>query len=367
MASLDLTNVDPDVVAEVTSGRLSRVYSIHAVSLKGSNGVVFRARNKVIDRDVAIKFYYWPDDHGGHTEPRALADLKSAGVVEVLDAALVGRGWAYFVMPYYASGDLDDLLLRHKFGLREGLRFICLLLQGVADLHAARFLHRDLKPANILVADGGSPMIGDFGSVKRLAVGQSVVKGSKHSMLYRPPESFDSDEYGVPGDIYQLGIVMFQVMGGSLPYEDGAYLGPRDMAKYKACGHAADKDAIVSAAIAKMARSGRLLRMDSLPFFVPAKVRRIIGRATSPNPGDRYPVAGDFMAAINNVYSRVPDWRVGSGLPYVVDGSDLLRIGEGADGECWIEMKRGPKWRRLPGFVNGPKEQMLSHIQERCS
>jgi len=83
------------------------------------------------------------------------------------------------------------------------------ILSGLSFLHANKLLHRDLKPQNILLADSGSAVIGDFGSVKRLPDGHQTVPGSGHSIIYCPPESASSGTYGISGDIYQVGVTMF--------------------------------------------------------------------------------------------------------------------------------------------------------------
>ena len=75
-------------------------------------------------------------------------------------------------------------------------------------------VHRDLKPANI-VMDGHTPRIADFGTVRILNQGSAVTTASRHSGLYRPPETFASNQYSRAGDVYQVGLVAYQLLGGA--------------------------------------------------------------------------------------------------------------------------------------------------------
>jgi eukaryotic-like serine/threonine-protein kinase len=185
--------VPREIEAEIE--RLSITYTFEKLSDKGANGYLFKARNRVLDREVAIKFYFWADGYRAHVEPRSLARVSSPSIIEILEASVIGEEWALFVTPFYENGDVDRYLETHRFDLRDGLRFSIALLDGVSALHRERLVHRDLKPENILVSDRRLPLIADFGSVRLLPDGEESVSGSGHAVLYRPPESFDSDEY----------------------------------------------------------------------------------------------------------------------------------------------------------------------------
>ena len=78
-----------------------------------------------------------------------------------------------------------------------------------------------------------SVLIGDFGSVKKIPEDTSTVPGSGHSLIYTPPESITSGKYGIPGDIYQIGMVLYQTLGGHLPYEESVWLNSRELKKYR--------------------------------------------------------------------------------------------------------------------------------------
>ena len=92
------------------------------LSDKGRNGYLFKAHNRVLDRSVAIKFYFWADGYRAHVEPQALARVASRSIIEILEASVVGEEWALFVTPFCEQGDVDRYLETNRFGLREALR-----------------------------------------------------------------------------------------------------------------------------------------------------------------------------------------------------------------------------------------------------
>ena len=106
------------------------------------------------------------------------------------------------------------------------------ILSGLSHLHARSLLHRDLKPQNLLIAKDFSVVLGDYGSVKKIPEGSSTVPGSGHSLIYTPPESTFLGEYGIIGDIYQIRMVLYQTLGGHLPYEESSWLNSLELKKY---------------------------------------------------------------------------------------------------------------------------------------
>jgi serine/threonine protein kinase len=360
---IDQLNLPEEISAELT--RLSSTYEFAGLSDKGQNGYLFIARNRVIDRQVAIKFYFWADGTREHVEPKSLAAVESESVIDVLDASLVGEEWAMFVTPCCKNGDLDKYREGHRFGLRNALEFASKLLDGVAALHELKFVHRDLKPENLLVSDNGWPLIADFGSVRLIPDGQSDVVGSGHAVLYRPPESFETTRYDKRGDLYQCGIVLFQVLGGRLPYAYQEYLSEADRRKYAHLQDDFDRYKLVETAIKDKAQSGKLLDLESLPFFVPTTVKSLIRKAANPEPSRRFQSASDFMNAINRLSNSVVDWQY--------DGNEIVAQAKGrryrvqkTGGLFVVEQNSGKGWRRVPGCEARSLSQQLNFISDKC-
>lgn len=355
--------VPPAIEAELN--RLEGTYTFEKLSDKGRNGYLFKAHNRVLDRSVAIKFYFWADGYRAHVEPQALARVASRSIIEILEASVVGEEWALFVTPFCEQGDVDRYLETNRFGLREALRFIGSLLDGVSALHRQRFVHRDLKPENILVSDERMPLIADFGSVRLLPDGEVVVAGSGHAALYRPPESFESQRYDRRGDVYQTGMVLYQVLGGRLSYTDITYLNDEQKARYASSNDDYERSRIVDRAIQERAERQELLDSSSLPDVVPAAVRRVIRRATAPSPDDRYQSASEFMNALNDVLGGVGDWRFADGewLLHGAKGRYRFQPGE-TIGRFVLQQNLGRGWRRIPGMGEDIKARLVPLVED---
>lgn len=352
---------------EITNelARRSGTYEILKISEKGQNGYLFIARNKIIDRRVALKFYFWADGVRAHVEPKTLGLVKSDGVIEILDASLIDDEWALFVTPFCKNGDLDRYLETNTFDLRNGLRFTAALLNGVSALHEHSFVHRDLKPENILVSDDGLPLIADFGSVRIIPEGSSDVTGSGHAVLYRPPESFTTARYDRRGDVYQCGIVLFQVLGGKLPYSPLAHLTREQCEKYATMTDNYEKSRLVDSAIEMKACNGSLLNHKHLPSHLPSGVRSILKKATHINPTNRYQSSSEFMNALNAVIGRTPDWQFVNGEFIAVSGKAKFRLIPGdAKGLYIIQKDLGGGWRRLPRSSQASWAKQLTYLSK---
>lgn len=361
--NIDSLDLPDEIAAEVE--RLTATYEFEKLSEKGQNGYLFIARNSVIDRRVAIKFYFWADGTREHVEPKTLAAVKSGSVVEVLDASLVGEEWAMFVTPFCTNGDLDRYRESHRFGLKEGLTFASRLLEGVAALHQWGFVHRDLKPENLLVSDARGPLIADFGPVRLIPEGQEDVSGSGHAVLYRPPESFQTARYDRRGDLYQCGMVLYQLLGGRLPYAYQEYLSDSKRAEYAAMQDDFERFKLVESAIRKKANDGTLLDLNTLPFFTPSSVKAAIRRATSVDPADRFQTASDFMSKLNSLWSKLVDWRYDGRTPIAhCDGTQYRVVSVGS--KFVVEQNRGNGWRKVPKADAGTLKQQVRFLEKRC-
>lgn len=204
---------------------------IDGESVKGANGYLFFGFHKILQTRVAIKFYYY--QHDSHTEVRLLQSVQHQNVLPIREARTVGSNWAYFITPEATVGDLGDCLKQDTPSLPQAVGLLRQILSGVSQLHQLRLVHRDLKPENILIDEGQRPIIADFGSVRRLPDNQDWVNCSRHTTLYRPPESWTSGHYTFASDLYQVGIVGYQLLGGEFPYTLEAWLRPRELTRYK--------------------------------------------------------------------------------------------------------------------------------------
>lgn len=333
-------------------------------SRKGSNGWLFFGINIIHKQRVAVKFYDWGGDPQFHAEPQRLALLDSENIISILDAALVNEDYAYFVTPFYQRGDLDDELMRGIHGNLRAISMVRDVLSGLSHLHAARLLHRDLKPQNILLNDDNRAVIGDFGSVKHLPEGHSIVPGSGHSLIYRPPESIQHNLYGIAGDIYQVGMLLYQLLGGKLPYEETAWLNKHQLRKYWEITDPVDRQLFATDIIKDKIKRGQIIDLSTLPPWVCQKIRRTIPKACNLNPERRYKTCSEFLAHITKIRPYIHDWRIEDGFPTCYNGK-IYRIVTDRRGINRIQKKVSGTWRFDNSFTGGTVEELVTEIEQK--
>ena len=349
MPNLSIDTVNAPTIIKESLHNLSAQITFEKSSNKGANGHLFFGYNRVLNRKMAIKYYYWGGASEYHAEPQRLAQIESEHVVKIYHAELIDQSWAYFITEYCQNGDLDDFLELRPMGLRQALDIIMNLLSGLSYLHGMRFIHRDLKPQNILIGDDCRALIGDFGSVKRIPDGLDEIPGSGHAILYRPPESVTTGQYGLQGDIYQLGIILYQILGGYLPYEGTAWLNKRTIKGYNELKDPIDQSIYIDNIIKQKIIGGKLIDLHSLPPWVPTNLKRVITKATQPNNEKRYPSVASFLTTINTLRSKVPDWAIIDGYPTLSNITSYRICREGKD-SYRVEKRRTSNWRKDNSF-----------------
>ena len=346
--------------------QLSKNISFNKQSTKGANGYLFFGHNKILSKKVAVKYYYWGGDRAYHAEPKQLSEIKSENVIDIHHAEMIGNKWAFFITKYCPNGDLDGILSNGPLGIYDGLNILSQILNGLSHLHGASLLHRDLKPQNIFLTDDNRAVIGDFGSVKKVPEGRDLVPGSGHSTLYRPPESIQADDYGYPGDIYQSGIILYQLLGGYLPYEPTAWLNRQTRKRYNGINDPVDKSLFIDEIIKNKITKGKLLSLSSLPPWVPSILRRAISKATRIDPSDRFESESAFMAKLHSLKACVPNWCVMDGH-ITLEGNTSFRLQdcETNDGSYIVQKRRTAGWRIDNSFTPSDLRSQISAVEQR--
>jgi serine/threonine protein kinase len=218
-------------------------------------------------------------------------------------------------MEFVEGKSLLSLMGEEAIGQQDAVRLIAGVLHGLAHLRSRRILHRDLKPANIVVAANGTPKIADFGSVALLPEGQVGVTASKHSALYVPPEASNQQTgYTFESDLYQVGIVLYELVNGPLQYDLQHYLSPKWLEKLRRKGSEfdlsdnCDRPQAADAVLRCLAESEKLLGYGRppKPYFSP-QVRKIVTKACKAKLSDRFRTAQEFCARLMQV--SVPNWK----------------------------------------------------------
>jgi predicted Ser/Thr protein kinase len=202
-------------------------YVFERVLGRGGMGVVLRAQDTLLNRLVAVKLLSeeLADNPEAQqiflTESRALATLSHPNLVGIFDVTEIG-GRAMMVFEYVEGETLDQLVRKNgRFAEAEALRVAIELTFAIEYLHQKNVIHRDLKPANIMVQPDGKVRLIDFGlarSLEDIAERGTRLRGSP---AYMAPEQVMGEQLGHHTDLYALGMTLFEILAGRLPFESG--------------------------------------------------------------------------------------------------------------------------------------------------
>jgi hypothetical protein len=243
---------------------------------------------KVIQKTVAIHGY---EDALASDDPAFLTRLDHPRITPVYEAQFDSDEDQAItvVMPLFIGGDVEHALRDdYRFSLAESVQIAIDVLDALAYLHRDhRAVHRDTKPGNVLLdASRGRGFLSDFGSAALIDEdgGASAVLGTN---VYQPPEARSTGRVGIDADLYGIGIVLWEMVNGRLPWEDLQL-------------------ADVEARLQRGLRSvpDRMLEFEP---HVPDRLRRVIRKAIQRNGTGRYGSAEEFIRALQRVVSI--DWR----------------------------------------------------------
>ena len=281
----------------------------------GANGYVLIGRHRVLRKNVAIKIYF----HGEKDidqEPTIISSINHPNVLKVYDARRVESDCSFYLMHAANDGNLAEFLEKYTISTHLAHTLLCQLLSGIAALHADpnNLVHRDLKPENLLI-DNDNILIADFGSVRRINTATGKAPASKHSILYRPPEAFDTSSYfDYSSDVYQAGCIGYLLFGGKLSNYLETYLNRNEKAglrKVKQSGSNFEKEEFIDSCLEKKIKGKRLLDWGSIPCFVPNTITSVLKKATSEKK-NRFTNTSEFLAQLSKVRTNFPDWLISS-------------------------------------------------------
>lgn len=212
-------------MSELTGKALGPYQIIETIG-KGGMAEIYRAYQPSTKRDVVVKvlFSNLRNDPGFvdrfKRELDIIAHLQHPHIIPVIDFG-EEDDQLYIVMAYLKGGSLADRIAGTQYGLEidETLRLINLIASGLDYAHSMGIIHRDLKPSNILMDEHGNPYIADFGIAKRLDgrddATNTIMSGTAG---YIAPEIAQSGRSTKKADIYALGIILFEMLTGRMPY-----------------------------------------------------------------------------------------------------------------------------------------------------
>ncbi len=270
---------------ESLQGRiLSGRYEIAELIGRGGTADTYRAIDKTLHRDVAVKVLIERSDETNSRllmEARAMARLNHPRIVAVYDAG-EDNGIAHIVMELVRGKTLSQLE-GGELGYRQALGYIGEVLEALDYANSQGILHRDIKPSNIMIVeDGQHTKLTDFGLARRASeVTQTTRTGQiVGTISYLAPERFLSKPADVRSDLYSVGIVMYEIFTGTLPFRN-------------------DRDDIVATMYSHVHDFPTPPR--EINRNIPEVLEHVIMRAIEKDPGRRYQTAREFLGDIYNL------------------------------------------------------------------
>jgi eukaryotic-like serine/threonine-protein kinase len=253
-------------------GQIVGKYKILSTIGSGGFGTVFLAEDTWIDKKVALKVPHKQGVDFGELlrEPRLLASLNHPNIVAILTAERQDK--VFFIVMEFVPGETLEAIIAREGALDVALAldYTCQICNAVDHAHRQNVLHRDLRPSNVLVAGSGLVKVADFGTSRFLEIaahGTTIIG----SPPYMAPEQFQGKAL-FASDVYSLGVTMYQMLTGMLPYETPS---PADL--------------------------DRLMRGDLVTpprlrnAKIPKRISDIVLKAMAPDVTQRYPRAGDLL------------------------------------------------------------------------
>src|SRR5213080_4654677 len=204
-------------------------YRMQRMLGEGGMGVVYLAERADLGSVAAIKIlrdaWLSPDRRERFaSEQRSLAQLNHPAIARLYDASTLPDGTPWFVMEYVEGVPLTKFCEEHASAMPQRLRLFRAVCEAVEHAHRHLIVHRDLKPSNILVKPDGSVKLLDFGIAKQLDSLEGPVDRTRTGLrlmtpAYAAPEQILGEPVGIHTDIYTLGVVLYELLTGRLPFD----------------------------------------------------------------------------------------------------------------------------------------------------
>jgi eukaryotic-like serine/threonine-protein kinase len=265
-------------------------YEILKVLGKGAMGVVYKARDPLLDRIVAVKTIVAPERVGKRgrsaylerfqREARAAAKMQHPAIVTIFDVGSEGDH-PFMVLEYLPGESLADRLDQVRMPLGMAVTISKDLASALAFAHKERIVHRDVKPANVLHAGEGRWKLADFG-IARLPNSDLTQAGIfMGTPGYAPPEAIREGLYTPQADVFAWGAVLYELLSGRIPYE-----GP-------------DTPTTNGYVLRATARSPRTYD-DSIP----EPLAKVVMQALEPDPRNRFKTASEAEHALTTAWEQ---------------------------------------------------------------
>ena len=267
---------DPPAKPTPPTRTLANRYRLDELIAEGGFAQVYRAYDTELQRTVAIKIPK-PSKLGSKddflAEARRVARLKHDSIVPVHDVGVEGDT-CFIVTEYVEGGSLADKLVSGQVPREKAIRWVSEISDALAYAHLNGVIHRDVKPANILIDHHGRAKMADFG-IAQSSMTTGEFAPSLGTLSYMSPEVLQGQPSDHRSDLYSLGVVLYEVLTGRIPYSSSE---PNVLRKEIVLGKPLD-----------------------WPSDIPADVRQICQKALSKSPHQRHASAAQFGAELRRV------------------------------------------------------------------
>jgi eukaryotic-like serine/threonine-protein kinase len=274
-----------------TNPILSNRYQLLQTLGSGGTAVVYRARDLMLERQVAIKVLrpdFGKDDtfrERFRQEARAAANISHPNIVTVHDFGL-DNDRLFIVMEFVPGTDLKTMMRQHgTFSLEEAIPLILQACAGLGYAHRSGIVHCDVKPHNMLVNPEGQLKVTDFGIARALA---GIHPDEKSDVVWGSPQYFSPEQASgaapsPASDVYSLGVVLYEMLTGRLPL-----------------------NAYTATELARMHRDEPPIPIRKINPALPAALERILLKVMSKEPAARYRTADQFGQVLST-FGRAPE------------------------------------------------------------
>jgi serine/threonine protein kinase len=257
-----------------------------------------RFEGKAAIKLLTSSFMERAGEHRFRREGTILARLTHPHIARLVDAGVTGTGRPFLVLEYVPGAHINDYCRAQALTVEQTLALLLDVLSAVAHAHANLIVHRDLKPSNVLVTTDGQVKLLDFGIAKLIhAEGEPDTEALRTrepgglTPRYASPEQMLGQPVTTATDVYALGVLLYELLAGHHPAGDGP-LAPADLVR-----SIVEQDAPpVSSAVADPARRRT----------VAGDLDRIVAKALSKEPGDRYATVNAFADDIRRFLRHEP-------------------------------------------------------------
>ena len=249
---------------------------------EGGMAVVYKGYQASLNRHVAIKVLRGELAHDKEfiarfrQEALAAANLDHPNILHVYDAGMA-HGRYYMAMAFVEGGSLKDLIRKGPLDVNQTVSIVAQLADALDHAHHHGLVHRDVKPSNVLMARDGRPQLTDFGIAKALYEAAQLTRtgATLGTPEYMAPEQAQGGRPDGRTDIYALGVVLYEMLTGSVPFSS---------------------DTPVATMYMQVHLPPPPLRRET--GSIPPWLEEIVNKALAKDPGDRYQRAGEFAAAL---------------------------------------------------------------------